>query len=200
MTLATKVWWSHGNHEKRILWFNSSDSFNSSSSPFNIQLFLLLKSLNFQASLTGRPSSATFFCRIIIQTAVRFRSSISSTPMSWYWNDMKISSHAHAINTKHKQIQLVPYHSTEISLRAWKMATLKATSMLLISSKTQTSPTFKLLSWANAFQPRQNSALAPVWDFLNLTRMDQFPSSETQRMISLFVFLRYFLAKLDDIF
>ena len=100
MTLATKVWWSHGNHEKRILWFKSSGSLNSSSSSFNIQLFLLLKSLNFQASLTGRPSSTTFFCRIIIQTAVRFRSSISSTPMSWYWNDMKISSHAHAINTK----------------------------------------------------------------------------------------------------
>ena len=84
------------------------------------------------------------------------------------------------------------------------MATLKATSMLLINSKTQTSPTFKLLSCANAFQPMPNSALVciifRVLDSRNLTLTDQVAPLETQRMASLFVFLKYSLAKLDDIF
>ena len=85
------------------------------------------------------------------------------------------------LKTQTNSTSSLPFNGGQsIPLPAWKMATLKATSMPLISSKTQTSPTFsfKLLSWANAFQPRKNSALVPVWDSLNLTWMDQFPSSE----------------------
>ena len=174
------------------------------SSSFNIQLFLLLKSLNFQASLTGRPSSATFFCRIISQTAVRFRSSISSTPMSWYWNDMKISSHAHAINTKNtnKFNQFLTIQRRAVyTFTSLENGNFKGNFNAINQLKDTNITYFQ-------FQVIVLGKCLPTTAKFGPCSCMRFPKSDlngpislirTQRMISLFVFLRYLLAKLDDI-